>query len=59
MKYSYHGNNDKYDLLDLSNAQYHKVGTKAIAISGVTVDSNAKTLTLTTITTEPTVKLKV
>ena len=45
--------------LDLSNAAYHPVGTKAITISAALVNSNNKTITLTTSSNEATVGLKV
>ena len=57
--YAYHTENDEPDLLDLSNARYHPVGTKAIDILAVTVNSSEKTLTLTSTSPQDTVKLKV
>ena len=58
--YGYHTNLSEPDPLDLSNATYHSVGTKAFDISSVSIDSTDRTLTITNATGNlPTVKLNV
>ena len=57
--YGYHSNLPEPDDLDLSNATYHSIGTKAFNVSNVTVNSNNRTLTITKSSSEATVDLNV
>ena len=58
--YGYHQNLPEPDALDLSNATYHSIGTKAFDISGASVNNTNRTLTFTNATgNRPTVKLNV
>ena len=57
--FGYHGGFDEPDALDLSNAQYHPIGTKSLSINAATVNTNTKTISLTVSSIESTVALKV
>lgn len=55
----YHSQLNDVDVLDLSNAQFHLIGTKAINISSATVDPISRTINLNTTLPQSTVKFKI